>query len=279
MRGPARGPRVYQRVRPNSAGSRVAVRLAAFLIGSALVYYLAAGMYLVFACLCAVFELGVKRRLLLGAFCLLCAVVVPIAAGAWLFDLSVGEAYRGLIPAGGAHWLAYPLSVPTAMTIRAGLLLFFPVAAMALAWRRRRIGSPVVDPETQNRREPPAEDADVSNRPVSGVRWAVQSAALVGLGVVAAVVSFDSSQKCRLEISYSAEQRRWADVLTHAQRLPPPETNRLDIGTAFHVNRALYSSGDLLDRMFAYPQALGAPTLALVRRESHHDGPDNAPGM
>jgi len=42
----------------------------------------------------------------------------------------------------------------------------------------------------------------------------------------------------------------------------------LDVGTAFQVNRALYFRGDLLDRMFAYPQALGAPTLALVRERA-----------
>ena len=74
-------------------GRHVAVRFAAFVIGSALVYYLTAGLYLIFAFMCGLFELRIKRRVLLGAVCLSCAAVVPIAAGAWIFDLSeIGRA-------------------------------------------------------------------------------------------------------------------------------------------------------------------------------------------
>jgi len=246
------------------ARRRAAVRLAAFVIASALAYYVAAGLYVVFACLCGLFELGVKRRFWLGALYILCAAIVPVAAGAWLFDLSLKEAYRGLMLPYEEHWLATPSSVPVGTTIRAGLLLFFPAAGIALVWRRSRGSSPVSDPQAQPQREPPAEAAHVSDRPVSGVRLAFQWAGLLALGVGADLVSFDFPKKCLLEMGYGAEQQRWDDVLAHARRLPPSDPRALDPRTIAEVNRALYFRGGLLDRMFAYPQALDTPSLALA---------------
>jgi hypothetical protein len=59
--------------------------------------------------------------------------------------------------------------------------------------------------------------------------------------------------------AYSAEREQWADVLTYARRLPPS-----DAWNVFQVNRALYHRGELLERMFAYPQvADSVPTLTL----------------
>ncbi len=244
-------------------GRRDAVGLAAFVIASALVYYLAAGLYVVFACLCGLFELGVKRRRLLGVLYVSCAALVPIAARTWLFDLSLHEAYRGLVLPDEEHWLATPSSVPFGMTILAGLLLFFPVAAVVLVWRRRRTGPPAVDPEAQPAAAPATQAALVSDRPISGTRLAVAFAAFVVLGIVADLVSFDFSKRTLLEIAYSAEHRKWDDVLAHARRLPRSDVRRWDPRIVSHVNRALYFRGDLLDRMFAFPQWLDTPSLAL----------------
>ena len=173
-----------ERVRPDRHGHGDAVRLTAFLIASALAYYVAAGLYVVFACLCAVFELGVKRHLLLGGVVFVVCRLCPDRGGCVAVR---SEHQRGLsrtnaLPARERHWLATPSSVRIAMTIRAGLLLFFPVAAMALVWRRRRSGSPVVDPEGQTGEEPPAEDAECRIVRISGVRLAVQAGGVAGIG-------------------------------------------------------------------------------------------------
>ncbi|MFH1918769.1 MAG: DUF6057 family protein [Planctomycetota bacterium] len=245
-------------------GRHVALRLTVFVIASAAAYYVAAGLYVVFACLCGVFELGVRRRFRLGALCLACAVVIPIVEGAWLFDLSVREAYRGLMLPDEGHWLAAPSSLPIGMTIRAGLLLFFPIAAISLVLHRRFAGSSTVGPGIQDGPTPATDTAHVSNRPIAGVRLVLQAAALLILGFVADVASFDFPKKCLLEIGHSAEHRRWADVLTHARRLPLSDVHALDPRVASDVNRALYYRGDLLDEMFTYPQALDTPSLALA---------------
>ena len=248
----------------STGGSHVAVRAAAFAIASALVYYMAAGLYVVFACLCGVFELGVKRNCWLAAPCVLSAVVVPIAAGGRLLDLNLIDAYRGLMIPHEQHWLATPSSIPIAITIWTGLLLFFPVATVALVTRRPAVGLPATEPEVQIEPNARAGAGEGRDRPVSRVGSAVQSAVLVILVVGAAAVSFDFPKRCLLDMAYSAEQRRWADVLRHARRLPPSDDRARDPRVVSHVNRALYFRGELLDRMFAYPQALDTPSLALV---------------
>ena len=235
-----------------------AVRLAAFVIASALAYYVAAGLYVVFAFSCGVFEWRVNRHRWLGVLCVLCAAIIPTVAGTWLCGLSIRETYRGLMLPTARYWLAVPSSSLVTMSIRVALLLFFPVAAIAVAWRRRPAGSPVVDHGTRPQAEHPDEAAREAERPVSPLRLAVQSAVLIALGIGADFALFDFPTKCSLLVAYSAERQKWADVLTHARHLPPS-----DVWNVFHVNRALYHDGELLDRMFAYPQALNAPALTL----------------
>ena len=86
--------------------------------------------------------------------------------------------------------------------------------------------------------------------------------------VAADFVLFDFPKKCLLQMACAAEHQEWTDVLTYVGRLPASDPRRLDIRTGFHINRALYFSGDLLDRMFEYPQALNGVTLAMVREDS-----------
>ncbi len=138
---------------------RSAVRLTAFVFASALAYYAAAGLYLVFAVLCGIFEWRIHRCRSLAACWALSAVAVPLAAGVWLCGLSVPEAYRGILLPTARYWLAMPSSALLSEAIRAALLLFFPVAALAVAWRRHPDGSPVVHPEA------------LSPEPASAVAW------------------------------------------------------------------------------------------------------------
>lgn len=235
-----------------------AVRLTAFVIASTLAYWAAAGLYVVFALLCGIFEWRVRGHRWLGAGCVLSAVVVPIAVGGWLCDLRFEDAYQGLLLPTERYWLAVPSSALVSQAIRAALLLFFPVAALAAAWRRG-----AADPPVPSETQPPAERTDeatgAAGRPISVRRLAVQLAALLVLAVAADVLLFDVSTKYSLLVADSAEREQWADVLTYGRRLPPS-----DVWNVFQVNRALYHRGELLERMFAFPQvADSAPCLTL----------------
>ncbi len=236
-----------------------AVRLTAFVIGSALAYYAAAGLYVVFAVLCGIFEWRVRRCRLLAACCELSAVVVPLVAGVWLGGLRAPEAFRGIRLPTERYWLAVPSSALLSEAIRMSLLLFFPVAALAMTWRRRADGSPVVPLETQTPNDRTDDATETTARPVSGLRSAAAWAALIVSALAATVLLFDASTKYSLLVASSAEREQWADVLTYAGRLPPS-----DAWNVFQVNRALYHRGELLERMFAYPQvADSVPTLTL----------------
>ena len=288
--------------------ARWAVRLAALVVASALAYYAAAGLYVVFALLCGIFEWRIRRNFWLAAWCVLSALVVPLAAGVWLCELSVRDAYRGILLPADRYWLAVPSSALLSKSIRAVLLLFFPAAALAVGWRRESGDSPDSGAESLPRRPSPvawlsravpheslqlgisgersrirenSEAAEVggprkippnsrefgysqlqrhgSGAPRCWVCSAVSSAALIAFGIAADAVLFDASTKCSLSVAYSAERERWDDVLTHASRLPPS-----DAWNVFQVNRALYHRGELLERMFAYPQvADSVPALTL----------------
>ncbi len=251
---------VYARI----AHGRWAVRLVAFTIASALAYYAAAGLYVVFALLCGIVEWRVHRRRALAVWCMLSAAVVPLAAGVWLCALSVQDAYRGILLPTERYWLAVPSSALLSKSIRAALLLFFPAAALAVGWRRAPGDSPDSGAESLPRRPSPVAWLSRAVQHESGARrdWirsAVSAAALIAFGVAADALLFDASTKYSLLVAYSAERERWDDVLTHASRLPPS-----DVWNVFHVNRALYHRGELLERMFAYPQVAGSvPTLSL----------------
>ena len=125
-----------------------AVRLTAFVIASALAYYAAAGLYVVFAVLCGIFEWRIRRHRWLGAWCALSAVVVPMAAGVWLCDLSIPEAYRGT-PAPDGTILArravigvrQPGDPGRAAAVLSGRS---PGSSMALQSRGARVGRPML---------------------------------------------------------------------------------------------------------------------------------------
>ncbi len=227
-----------------------AVRLTGFVIASATAYYAAAGLHVVFAVLCGIFEWRSRGQRWLGAWCVLSAVVVPLVAGVWLSELSIQEAYRGILLSAERYRLAVPSSAFVNQAIRAALLLFFPAAALAVAWLSRAVGDGAGDPSYV---------LHGSGEPCYAIRLAVPSAALMVLGIAADVSLFDVPTKSSLVVAYSAQRQQWADVLKYARRLPPS-----DVWGVFQVNRALYHRGELLERMFAYPQVPDAvPTLTL----------------
>jgi len=88
-----------------------------------------------------------------------------------------------------------------------------------------------------------------AGRPMPDLRPAVSLAALIALAIAADFLLFDVTRKYALLVASSAEREQWTDVLKYARRLPPS-----DAWTAFQVNRALYHRGELLERMFEYPQ-------------------------
>ncbi len=227
-----------------------ATRLLAFGAVSPLVYFLAAGFYVVFACLCAVFEVGVKRNRPLGLLCLLAAEALPVAVGMWLMGMNIQEAFGGLWLPAARDWLAVPRSKLTVMAIRMGLLLFLPIAAGTLLWRQR--AGRAADSGSPRGAQP------------LGLRAALGSGAVLLAALAADLAMFDFRTHCQLEIAAGAENGRWADALGSARTLCSRSPKSFDLRVMPDMNRALYFHGRLLDDLFTYPQVLGVPVLAVV---------------
>jgi len=251
------GANLYVRL----GGHRVGLRLAAFAIASAAVYFAAAGMYSIFACVCGCYEWSVKRQRWLGAACVLCAVVVPYAASWWPFDLILSEAYRGLTVSRGAHWLAAPLSMPMAIAIHTAALVLPLLAVLVFARLRDRSTEVPANPGDSS-----GEAGSAAGGP-EAVSWKSRLAvplAMLLLMVLADVLSFDSATRCLLEIDYNSQQRRWGEVLALAEELPFSDARAYDPRNLYCINRALFFEGRLLESMFAYPQVFSTPSLTLI---------------
>jgi len=150
--------------------------------------------------------------------------------------------------------------------LRAGLVLFFPVAVLAAAWRRGRsvaAAARLADPGSQ---EPPvANRRDAFHRVPAGI---VASLALVALGIGADLALFDAPKQRLLRMDCHIEHEQWADALAQVRRIPLAHPRALDIRTLAQINRALYFRGGLLDEMFAYPQKMHAETLVLTQQSA-----------
>ncbi len=81
--------------------------LVVFLILSVILYTIAGGAYLLFAVLCAIYELLFKRRWQMGLVYLLSAPVIPYVEGVLVLGVSIINAFTDLLP---FSWkiLSYP---------------------------------------------------------------------------------------------------------------------------------------------------------------------------
>jgi len=200
------------------------VSLLAFLVLSIIVYAAAGVVYLLFAVLCAIYELLIRKRWWAGLMYLLLVPIVLQIEGLLVFDVSIANTLSHLR-------LLFHKPDMTIVTMACILYLFLPVAVLGL-WLLRFFG--------------------VSGRPF--FRGAAMLPRVIALalpfviGAVAVGLSHNSILKTTLEVDYYACRRMWPEVLQAANRHP---RHRFPSRV---VNRALYHTGRLAYDMFTYPQ-------------------------
>ncbi len=214
------------------------LRLLACAVGAALTYYVAAGAFLLYAALCAAFELLEKRRHLAGGACLVAAVGVPLL-GALLFKIRLAEAFFRLsgMDAGNRG---------TAVAVFA-VLNAVPLALVVVLSQRRRLNRLAA--------------AFASRAGAMGefARWMRLRAVLPALIVIVAGAWIAQRGPHRerhdaLRINFLARREMWPEFLEELRQHPPA-----GYGYALlcDVNRALFETGRLPSDMFAYPQHPG----------------------
>ena len=219
-----------------------------FLAGSAPVYGLVGGPYVVFPVIVGLWELLAGRRRWLGALCFIVGSAVPYLMGVRLLGASLADAYcrlMGPYPYGRPPVQTGPATVE--FVLWGGFYAFFVIASVVLAlrlWLKKPAG------------EGSSRLVRLVDRLGSERFWRPARPVLpLALLAVAGIVMHNGELKALLRINDYAQSGQWTRVLQEANRYPP-EKYIAYIGR--HVNRALFETRQLTTRMFAYPQGPAA---------------------
>jgi len=228
---------IYIRLAP----SKTILRLLLFLILLALLYYITAGQAFIFSLVAILYEVLHRRKIILPSLYILSAALLPCLGASTIFIMHIRDAYTMHLTSYNSYRLPQPLWVLYA-------LFAFMIILAAFERRYVRIGQ-----ENANnfwgkflyRRSIP-------------MRF-FQGIALLLLIAVTAMYSYDKKEKEFLLIDSYARHRQWDKVLDMAQKGLP--INNI---VQCQVNRALYHSGLLCDKMFGVAQLFGGNGLFML---------------
>ena len=227
---------------------RRAGRLAGMVIGSLGLYCLLGGPGVLFAVVCGLCEALVARRYLSAAIVVLVGAAAPYLIGAVVLSLPVWKGY--LSQTGVSRYGREPAYDVIRPVFWAWVGLYsLPVIGVVLAAVYRWI------PEVS------------VNRLLCGVRHGAAALAVlgvvIGLGVAAVCLTLDQDARWVLRVHAHAARDQWEEALADADARP--ETVSPSAQITRHINRALFETGQLGSKLFAYPQQpgglLGHPTM------------------
>ncbi len=215
------------------SGSR---RAAVFFVMCIVLYYVAGGASLVFVVLAGVYDIFVRRQLVLGMFFLLIGSTVPALFGIGIFGQEVTDAYLVLTP-------FHPemndfLREGYVDVLGKCLYLFFPVVMFFAVLRHKIVWLKF--------------DEKILFGSKSKLKPVVQTLILVAISVSSVHFSFDYARKSLVQITCFSHQKMWPELLEYARKIP---SNYYSAYCGHEVNRALYYTGRLGDEMFSFPQA------------------------
>jgi len=227
-----------------------------FLLLSVILYYVAGGAYLLFATLCAIYELFFSRRWQIALAFLFSAPAIAYVGGVLVFGVSIAEAFTELLPCSDKI-LSHETRKRFIEVIYI-LYLLVPLTALALGFWQILVKSKV---KGKPGGEFPKADSKTpswyTGRPV--LRWSFESCLVLAIAGTA-FFYHENERKTVLEADYYAYNKMWPEVLATYRRHP----NSFFIVHA--VNRALYHTGRLGVDMFSYNQH---PDTLFLTSESH----------
>jgi len=229
--------------------------IVVFGVLSVILYYIAGGGYLLFAAVCAIYEILLRRRWAMGILYLLSGAAVPYIGGVLIFAVSIVNAYSELLP---FSWkIAGRVTHEKTFDVLYVLYAFVPLIALGHGLRRRFFpsgGGPAERHGSRGERRAKAKRPGLIGRIRSlyaskGVfRWVVESLVLFAFAVGAVFASYDGKRRIEFEVSYYSSAQMWERLLRSARR--HPGNHRVTNA----VNRALYHTGRLGYDMFSCPQ-------------------------
>ena len=215
-------------------------RLVVALVLSVILYTIAAGAYLLFAILCAMYELLFRRQYLLALLYLLSAVVIPYVEGVLIFGVNIIDAFSDLSP---LSWKILSFDNRRKLiTIIFILYSLLPLTLLASGfWKIIQNSKLKIRLNTL-----PAKIKFNINSPV--LNWIIESLILFTIAFTSVFFSYDKEKKTVFQTDFYASQRMWPQLLRASQRFPD---NYYVVNA---VNRALYHTGRFSYDMFSWPQ-------------------------
>ncbi|MBN2592303.1 MAG: hypothetical protein JXA81_02265 [Sedimentisphaerales bacterium] len=222
-----------------------------FLFLSVILYYLAGGAFLLFAVVCAAYELIFRFRWKISLFYLLSAAAVPYILGLFVFRVSILDAFCSSLP---FSWkIIYYEARRREVTIVYLMYLFSPLALLVfgllqILWKRL-YSLKNRAPKRQRKKSSGLPSKIFSwYRHSPKLKWAVEL--LLLLVVAGSVVFFcrNENLRIRFKVDYYAYHKMWPELLMSARHNPK------DPFVAQAINRALYHTGRLGYDMFTWPQ-------------------------
>jgi hypothetical protein len=221
------------------------VRTIIFLAISVILYPAAGGAYFAFAMLCVIYEIFFARSLRTGLSYLLLAVVIPSVAGAFIFNISIIEAFTDMTPF-SYKILSREVLCVMVETAQAVYLLLPGICLGLGIWRA--IFSSSTERKARLKNPKPRSGIISAYKSSPVLKWIVESSLLLVITGTAASYYRDCDQKIILESDYYSSRRMWPKVLECYRR-------KSDSFFIVHdVNRALFHTGRLPYEMFAYHQ-------------------------
>jgi hypothetical protein len=230
---------IYIRLAP----SKTILRLPLLLILQAILCYVTAGQAFVFSLIVILYEVLHCRRIVLASLYILYAALLPCVGASTMFVVRIQDAYAMHLTSSDSYELTWLSCV---------LYALFPLVVILATFQRKYV---ISGQENTNRFWGRfLYGRSVSTRLFQGIIF------LSLLGMMA-LYSYDKKDKALLQIDRYARSGQWDKVLDMAQKGLP-----ISSIVQCQVNRALYHTGRLCDKMFSIPQLFGSNGLFM--RES-----------
>ena len=229
--------------------------LITFLFLSVILYYLAGGAFLLFAIVCAIYELIFRLQWKMSLFFLLSAAVIPYIVGLLVFRVSIIDAFCNSLP---FSWkILYYEARKREVTTVYLLYLLLPLTLFVFGLLQI-LGKRLHSVKKRTGRKSGKKHRNKSSnlllkiffryRRSTKLKWAVESLLLIAVAGSIVFFSRKDNLRIRFKVDYYAYHKMWPELLTSAQH------NAENPFIAHAVNRALYHVGQLGYDMFSWPQ-------------------------
>jgi len=229
--------------------------LSTFLCLSVILYYLAGGAFLLFAVVCAIYELIFRFRWKMSLFYLLSAAVVPYVVGLLVFRVSIIDAFCNSLPFSWKILYYEARTREVAIVYLIYLILpmtLFVFGLLQILGKRLHLAKKRTGRKSGKKHRNKSSNLLLKKfsryRHSPRLKWAVESLLLFAIAGSVVFFSRNENLRTRFKVDYYAYHKMWPELLTTARRYPT------DPFIAHAVNRALYHTGRLGYDMFSWPQ-------------------------